>query len=61
MIRLDGAISLCKSLAFCTTLIHLDLSFNALGSVAGMHLGTAIHENKVDRLFGLFAYLNGVV
>ncbi len=47
LIRLDGATSLTKSLAFNQTLLHLNLSYNTLNTDAGIALGMSIIQNKV--------------
>lgn len=45
MIRLDGATSLMKSLAFNQTLTYLNLSYNTLNTEAGIALGISIIKN----------------
>jgi hypothetical protein len=45
MIRLDGAIDFCSSLAVNNTLTYLDLSYNSLAQDGGIALGMAIEDN----------------
>jgi hypothetical protein len=45
MIRLDGGISLCQSLALNNSLIFLDLSYNSLGSQGGIAIGSSLLKN----------------
>ncbi len=47
MIRLEGAETLCDSLRTNSHLMHLDLSYNALGRSAACVLGASLHENRV--------------
>ena len=47
MIRMEGALELCNSIAISNTLTHLDISFNAIGREGGIALGTALLDNKV--------------
>ena len=47
MIRLEGAETLCDSLRTNSHLMHLDLSYNALGRSAACVLGASLHQNKV--------------
>jgi Ran GTPase-activating protein (RanGAP) involved in mRNA processing and transport len=47
LIRLDGAVSLCKSLAFNTSLTYLELSYNSLNNAGGIALGDALQDNQV--------------
>jgi hypothetical protein len=46
MIRLDGAITLCQSLATNQSLTYLELSYNSLSSSGGIALGNAVQDNK---------------
>lgn len=46
MIRMDGAIDLCDSIRSTTTLIHLNLSYNAIGRQASTVLGSSLLENS---------------
>ena len=46
VIRLDSAISLSRSLAVNSSLIHLDLSYNGIGPEGGRVLGEALFENS---------------
>jgi len=45
MIRLDGAVDFCSSLAVNETLTYLDLSYNSLAQDGGIMLGQAIEDN----------------
>jgi len=45
MIRLDGAVDFCSSLAINETLTYLDLSYNSLAQDGGIMLGVAIEDN----------------
>lgn len=47
LIRLGGAEDLCCSLSGNHSLTDLDLSFNSLGSIAGVALGDALQDNKI--------------
>jgi Ran GTPase-activating protein (RanGAP) involved in mRNA processing and transport len=47
MIRLEGAEVLCDAVRNNIHLVHLDLSYNALGSAATCILGASLMENKV--------------
>ena len=49
MFRLEGAITLSRSLAVNSTLTYLDLSYNALGHDGGEALGDAILDNRTLR------------
>ena len=51
MIRMEGALELCNSIAISNTLVHLDISFNAIGREGGIALGTALLDNKVKNTF----------
>jgi Ran GTPase-activating protein (RanGAP) involved in mRNA processing and transport len=45
MIRLDGAVDFCSSLAINETLTYLDLSYNSLAQDGGIMLGMSIEDN----------------
>jgi Ran GTPase-activating protein (RanGAP) involved in mRNA processing and transport len=51
MIRLEGAEVLCDAVRNNIHLVHLDLSYNALGSAATCILGASLMENKVVCVF----------
>jgi hypothetical protein len=51
LIRLDGAINLCRSLAINKTLVWLDISYNALSRDGAMAMGTSlIHNSTLEYL-----------
>ena len=49
MIRMEGAFELCSALPSCESLVHVDLSFNALGRDSGVALGASIMAMPVTR------------
>ena len=46
MLRLEGAVELCNSLRYSTTLTSLDISYNAIGRNGAVTLGSALIENQ---------------
>ena len=46
MIRGMGARDMCDSVQYCKTLMHLDISYNDIGSEGAMCLGSALIDNK---------------
>lgn len=48
MIRMAGASSLCDSIRYTTTIVHLNLSYNGIGREAATVLGSALLENHVS-------------
>jgi len=58
MIRLEGAEVLCDAIRNNQYLIHLDLSYNAVGRNAACVLGGALIDNKVYcHICGAFLFL----
>ena len=48
MIRMEGAMELCRALQYQRFLKHLDISFNSLGRDSAVTLGNALLDNEVD-------------
>jgi hypothetical protein len=51
MIRMEGAYELCTALNSCATLVHVDMSFNALGKESGIALGNSVILMPVKNTF----------